>query len=160
MWPILSRLYLGDREDARDRDRLVETGITHVVNCARELPSHLESEFTYLRLNLDDPDPGFRAALAPVCAFIDRGRTEGGVLVHCTAAVSRGPAVVLAYLCHHGEDLEDAAARLSRGVLSGIDPIFLKELAIWRGRALKDDDLKRLSLILLGRIRRKQPPAR
>ena len=59
MWEILPDLFLGDRGDARDRNRLRRHGITHIVNCSKELPCHFEGEFEYLWLRMDDPDPAF-----------------------------------------------------------------------------------------------------
>src|SRR5260221_134546 len=113
MRQILEGLYLGGMEAARDLPQLRAAGITHIVNCAEELPNYHESEFTYLTLKLADPDPRMHRHFRSVCAFIDEGRRTGGVLVHCFAAVSRSPSIVLTYLCHQGDTLEAAARRLS-----------------------------------------------
>jgi hypothetical protein len=43
MWTIFDNLFLGNREDACDRQRLREAGITHILNCAEELPCYFES---------------------------------------------------------------------------------------------------------------------
>ena len=37
VWQILPDLFLGDRGDASDRERLRTNEITHIVNCSREL---------------------------------------------------------------------------------------------------------------------------
>ena len=42
MWEILPNLYLGDRADAQNLARLRERGVTHIVNCSRELPCPFE----------------------------------------------------------------------------------------------------------------------
>jgi hypothetical protein len=129
MWQILPDLFLGDRGDALDRLRLRQHGITHIVNCSRELPCHFEDEFTYLWLALDDPDPTFAVRIPCFRAFIDEGRKHGKVMVHCTGAVSRSPAVILAYLTGIDGSLQRAAERLSRAVPTGIDEDFLYQLA-------------------------------
>jgi hypothetical protein len=83
---ILEGLYLGSMEDARDLVRLREAGVTHIVNCTEEVPNYHEAAFTYLWLQLADPDPRMHRHFDKACAFIDEGRRKGGVLVHCFAA--------------------------------------------------------------------------
>ena len=151
MWQVLPHLYLGDREDSRDRPGLARHGVTHVVNCAAELPCCFPAELHYLALGLRDPDPQFTARTRPAMAFIDEGRAAGGVLVHCTAGVSRSAAVMLAYLCHLGRPLHAACAELSRAVLTGVDESFLSQIAAAGGVELSRGQLKALSLVLAGR---------
>jgi len=109
MWEILPDLFLGDRTDAQDRQRLRERGITYIVNCAKEHPCPFEAEFEYLWLRMEDPDPQFAAKIPSFCAYIDEARRRGKAMVHCTGGVSRSPAVILAYLCHLFGDLEQAS---------------------------------------------------
>jgi hypothetical protein len=151
MIQIVEGLFLGNRESACDRARLEQAGVTHILNCAHELPCYHEGAFTYLALRLHDPDPSLHTRLAQACAFIDAGRRQGKVLVHCVAAISRSPTVVLAYLCHLGEPLLEAARRLARIIHTGPDPIFLHQLACHFGAPCDEDELERLELILLGR---------
>ncbi|MGE3805776.1 MAG: dual specificity protein phosphatase family protein [Gemmataceae bacterium] len=107
MWLIVDRLYLGDREDAENLVGLQKEGITHVINCTR-MPCFYPDHFNYLHLELDDPDPRFGALIPEVCAYIDEARGKGKVMVHCAAAVSRSPSVILAYLSHQGQSLSTA----------------------------------------------------
>lgn len=137
MWRIARGLYLGDRKDAHDRELLVGLGVTHVVNCAREVPSWYRTDFRYLRLKLTDPDPEFHESIEALCKFIHRGRKAGGVLVHCAAGLSRSPSVVLAYLVWRGKDLDDALELLARkvGEAEGYsfiepDPSFLEQIEV------------------------------
>ena len=152
MWEILPNLFLGDRGDARDKERLRKRGITHIVNCSKELPCHFEGEFAYLWLKLEDPDPAFKARISEFCKFIDGGRKRGNVMVHCTGGVSRSPAVILAYLCNVEGTLNQAVDRLSRAVQTGIDESFLHQLAQSRGDKLTKSEVKKLQEKLLGRI--------
>ncbi|MBM3212252.1 dual specificity protein phosphatase family protein [Candidatus Poribacteria bacterium] len=128
MWLILDSLYLGDRRAASNLHLLIEHGITHILNCARELPNYFPSDFEYLALKLHDPDPDFIKVIKPACEFIDRGREEGNVLVHCAAAVSRSPSVILAYFCHLGYSLDKAWEFLDQIVVTSPDPIFLEQI--------------------------------
>jgi hypothetical protein len=151
MVEIVDGLFLGDRDSAGDRGRLQTAGITHVVNCAEELPCYFEGELVYKALRLRDPDPTFHTRLEDACAFIDRARRQGGkVLVHCFAAVSRSPSVVLAYLCHLGEGLEEAARRLGRLAWTDPDPVFLRQIVAHRGLERSDEELERLGEMLRG----------
>jgi hypothetical protein len=151
VWEILPDLFLGDRGDASDREPLRKRGITHIVNCSRELPCSFEAEFTYLWLRMDDPDPAFAKKMPIFCEFIDAGRRQGKVMVHCTGGVSRSPAVILAYLCHLDGSLEKAVEQLSLAVLTGIDEDFFYPLAQFHGRELTAADVKALQEKLLGR---------
>jgi hypothetical protein len=152
VWEILPDLFLGDRGDACNLDRLRRHGITHIVNCSKELPCYFERDFRYLWLRLEDPDPRFVAKMPEFCVFIDEGRRVGKVMVHCTGGVSRSPAVILAYLCHLEASLEQASERLSRAVQTGIDDDFLHQLAEALGEPLSRAAVKVLQQKLLGRV--------
>jgi len=151
VWEILPDLFLGDRGDACDGNRLRRCGITHIVNCSKELPCYFEEKFEYLWLRMEDPDPAFGEKLPTFCEFIDAGRGQGKVMVHCTGGVSRSPAVILAYLCHLDGSLEKAVGRLSRAVQTGIDEDFFYPLARFHGGELSATEIKALQQKLLGR---------
>lgn len=152
MTEILDGLFLGNREDASDLAKLQTHGITHVVNCALELPNYFTDRFGYLALGLNDPDPGYGQCLEDSCRFIHTVRTAGGrVLVHCFAAVSRSPAIVLAYLCSLGQDMEQAARRLSQVVWTSPDFSFLRQLADHLGEESDEERIERIAILLLGR---------
>ena len=151
MIQILEGLFLGNREAVRDLSRLRKAGITHIVNCTDELPNYHEEHFIYLAMKLFDPDPCFHQHIPAVCHFIDDGRRQGRVLVHCFASISRSPAVVLSYLCHLGDPLERAAERLAEIVWTSPDRIFLAQLAEHLGESCTDHKLRQLEFTLQGR---------
>ena len=95
---------------------LTGAGITHVLNCAREVPCSYRGEFRYWHLRLTDPDQAFQDEIERICRFIRRGRRAGGVLVHCAAGLSRSAAAVVAYLCSRGKRLDEALDLLRRRV--------------------------------------------
>jgi hypothetical protein len=145
-------LFLGNREAACDLRRLREAGITHIVNCAEELPNYHEGMFVYLPLRLRDPDPQMHLQLDAVFSFIDEARREKGrVLVHCFASISRSPAIVLSYLCHLGDTIETAARRMGGIVWTDPDWVFLEQLARRLGLEYGERELIRLSWVLQGR---------
>jgi hypothetical protein len=152
MIEIVEGLYLGNREAARDLGRLRQAGITHIVNCTCELPNYHEGQFVYLALGLSDPDPELETHFPAVFSFIDEARRGGGrVLVHCFAAISRSPSVVLAYLCHLGDPLEEAARKLGAVVWCDPDVLHLEQLARHLGLGYAEPELLRLSYVLQGR---------
>ena len=116
MWPILPRLYLGDQQDARDRTLLRARRITHVLNCAFEVPCYFPRRIQYLHLGLADPDYAFAERIPEICEFLDSARRTGRALVHCHMGISRSPSAILAYLRHRGHSLDEAVALLRTGV--------------------------------------------
>ena len=156
MWQIRPNLHLGDRDDARDLPRLRERRITHVLNCAEDEPCHHPKHLRYLHLRMRDPDPRFEHLITPACDFIDAAlRQPTGVLVHCSAGVSRSAATVLAYLaCRtpHGT-LDAAALELSSRVLTNPDELFLTQLAHHLRAAADKRSLTNLTELLLGHRR-------
>ena len=116
MWLIVPRLYLGDQQDACNRALLEDCGITHILNCAADVPCTFSGGFRYLHLELTDPDPEFADHIEAICRFIRTGRRQGAVLVHCRMGLSRSPAAILAYLCGRGRTLSQGMRILKRGV--------------------------------------------
>jgi protein-tyrosine phosphatase len=98
---------------------------------------------------MEDPDPAFGEKIAEFCEFIDTGRNQGKVMVHCTGGVSRSPAVILAYLCHLDGSLDRAVARLSRAVQTGTDEDFFYPLAQFHTTELSVAVIKRFQQKLL-----------
>jgi hypothetical protein len=106
MWKIIDRLYLGDSHAAGDLARLLGGGVSHILNCTAGVPCSYPGEFEYLQVCVTSAE--FSEQIGPMCQFIDRGRAAGAVLVHCQEGRERGPAVVVAYLCHLGNSVDKA----------------------------------------------------
>jgi hypothetical protein len=124
MWRIARGLFLGDCRDAHDRDLLLGLGITHVLNCAAEMPCWYRRDFRYYHLKLTDPDPEFHEYIDKACRFIHRGRKAGGVLVHCRAGLSRSPSTILAY-----QILRKRVRESDEGFIEP-DPSFLEQIEV------------------------------
>jgi hypothetical protein len=144
MWKIVPSLYLGTKEDSENIAALESAGVTHVVNCAIELPCLFEGVFDYLWLSLKDPDEKFVRQLPKAFSFIDSGRKSGSVLVHCAGGISRSPAIVLAYLCHSGCGLDEAAATIQQVVRTRPNVVFLNQLRDYFGLSASDEDIAML----------------
>ncbi|KAK7815144.1 hypothetical protein U0070_007809 [Myodes glareolus] len=105
VWP---NLFLGDAYAARDKSRLIQLGITHVVNVAAGkfqvdtgAKFYRGTPLEYYGIEADD-NPFFDLSVyfLPVARYIrDALNTpRNRVLVHCAMGVSRSATVVLAFL--------------------------------------------------------------
>ncbi|QDT46016.1 Dual specificity phosphatase, catalytic domain [Symmachiella dynata] len=129
MWKITDRLFLGTFEDGKSLQTLDSAGITHIVNCAVELPCEFPDRFNYLHLALHDPDQGLGDRIAESMSFIDQGRMLGNVLVYCHGAVSRSPAVILAYLYHSGNSFDDSVKMMNNTIQTRPNHIFVRQIS-------------------------------
>lgn len=85
-WAI-DHVYFGGEGVARDRQKLGNHGITHVVNCVGlEVGNFFDEELTYLGLFLQDSgEEDILAVLYDVFDFIEEAkRCNGNVFVHCS----------------------------------------------------------------------------
>ena len=102
---ILPSLYLGPCSAASNKVFLDANAITHVLSIG-STPSSKVPGITYHRLSLtDSPTASLSKVTGNACRFIDGAiapKSEDGnpgkLLVHCSAGISRSPALVVAYL--------------------------------------------------------------
>ncbi len=100
---IVPRIYVGDINAARNKNYLQRHGITHIVNAAAEIPCYHPHDFVYLELKLHDSSMGesLGHAVQRAYHFIDASlKTNGVVLVHCAAGISRSTSTVIFFLMH------------------------------------------------------------
>eukprot|EP00501_MAST-03F_sp_TOSAG23-6_P000334 GSMAST32.ASY1.ANO1.341.1 assembled CDS len=103
---IRTFMYLGDRHDALGFKKLKQIGITHILNVTRDIPCYhvrfILFFFSYeILIAVDDAvtqniKPHFLKAIEFICNV---RQTQGKVLVHCRAGVSRSASCCLAYMC-------------------------------------------------------------
>eukprot|EP00466_Bigelowiella_natans_P003345 jgi/Bigna1/142724/aug1.72_g17432 len=104
---VIDYLFIGSKTVARDKEKLLSLGITHVVNCTVERSeggchNYFENEplFQYMRCPVQDSDAAsLKDYFDKVVPFVDAAREKGhGVLIHCQQGVSRSSTITIAYL--------------------------------------------------------------
>ena len=95
---IIDNIYLGDFRTADDINLLKEYNITHIINCAFNLPNRFPNEITYKRLDLrDEPNQPIIEKLEEAYEFIKENKDKT-IFVHCVFGKSRSGSVVIFYI--------------------------------------------------------------
>ena len=126
-------LFVGDESSAQPPARLVEQGVTHVLNCTNKPNAALESPgggmgagLVYLRLDLLDSTsdlPRMQSVLRQGVDFIRSGLQSGGtVLVHCQRGISRSCTLAMAYLIEAQQQPAEEVFESIRGARRICDP--------------------------------------
>lgn len=121
---ILEKLHLGSVDDALATSALKNRGISHIltVDC-KPLPIEKRSEFEYKYVNaLDMDDTDILSRLQECIDFIQRGREEGGILIHCLEGQSRSATIVLAYMMQKLDMTLTEATSMLKKSRPGIKP--------------------------------------
>lgn len=127
MSEVLPTLWLGGADIAYDRSFLKSRKITHVLNCAEELPAEpyrYGAEVTIRHIPMeDDETPEVDEQILEAVNQIQIWQKQGHmVLVHCRAGISRSATVVLAWMMlFENTSFEDAWSKLV-GVRNYIRP--------------------------------------
>lgn len=123
---VTDSVFIGDKNGASDIRILLNYGITHIINCAAEIPNYFESDhFSYLKLDLLDTNDSLSPAIQQSCKFIKdtlQQNHNAKIFVHCRMGRSRSASVVIYYLMkEHNIDFVDAFFELKM-VRPIIDP--------------------------------------
>jgi len=99
-------IFVGNKANAQDQEHLTELGITHVINCAAEIPIpafYAECNIQSLHLAMTDMVAyPIEEHFEETCAWIQENlKGKNKILVHCQQGKSRSATIVLAYLIHH-----------------------------------------------------------
>jgi len=103
---IAENLYLGGHEAASNMDGLKERKITHIITIGKGLKMPYQDHFKYKFIDiLDWEQENIMQYFGSSIEFIEEGLSEGAVLIHCAAGVSRSATITIAYLmqcCSYG----------------------------------------------------------
>lgn len=152
MRAVREGIYIGDLGDAAAVKASEVPLVSHVLSLVGSSSSLLDSKTSAHTQGaenlhklavpmLDEDSQNLLDNLESCLEFIEKGRSRGGVLVHCAAGVSRSAAVVTAYLMQK-EHLSAAAALKSlRRISPGVHPNdgFMEQLAIFESMGNKID---------------------
>jgi protein-tyrosine phosphatase len=111
---ILSFIYLGSKNDAKNKSLLNKLNIKYIINCtpSKEVdrntgcPNFFEKEksFKYLRIGIfDNSGEDVLAHMDSTFKFIEEGKHYGNILIHCHRGVSRSATFVMGYLMRKNE---------------------------------------------------------
>ena len=134
---ILPYLYVSGAAIASNRAKLLEFGITHIINCSPEaVESPSDDCFRIFGLRLSDSKTQrIDAVFFQAVALIESVReTSGKILVHCFQGVSRSVALVAAYIMWRDSCSYDAAYQFVRNLRGVARPNigFQCQLMLWR----------------------------
>jgi protein-tyrosine phosphatase len=96
------RVYISNSEIASNSGWLRKSGITHIVNCASELPNYFPNKFGYYRTEMHDiPSETIINRVEAAFKFISetlRRDPNAKILIHCHMGISRSASVAIYYL--------------------------------------------------------------
>jgi len=103
---ISENLYLGGHGAALNKDCLDERKITHIITIGKGLTMPYQEHYKYKFIDiLDWEQENIMQYFDGCIEFIEEGRSQGAVLIHCAAGVSRSATITIAYLmktCGYG----------------------------------------------------------
>lgn len=93
---ITPKLYLGNNQGAKQKEALIQLGITHILVCGYYLHEYYPDDFTYKTVEIEDNvQENLLYHLLDCIDFINKATK---VLVHCRAGISRSSSIVVGYL--------------------------------------------------------------
>lgn len=95
---IIDNIYLGDFRAADSLQTLNNNNITHIINCAYNLPNKFPETIKYYNLNLEDiPSQNIIQKAENAYKYI-KDNSNNNILIHCVFGASRSGATVMYYL--------------------------------------------------------------
>ena len=119
---IIDNLYLGDFRAADDLNILKENKITHIINCAFNLPNKFPNEIIYKRLDLrDEPNQEIIEQMKEAYQFIKKNNDKK-IFVHCVFGKSRSASVIIFYIMNEQKIDFNSAKTFVKNIRDIVDP--------------------------------------
>ena len=119
---IIDNLYLGDFRAGDDLKILKEYNITHIINCAFNLPNKFPKDIVYKRLELrDEPNQPIIEKMKEAYEFIKENKDKN-IFIHCVYGKSRSGSVVIFYVMNELKMDFDSARDYVKNIRNIVDP--------------------------------------
>lgn len=153
---IINNIYIGSVGAANNKEKLLEIGITHIINATSTLKNCFANQFVYLKLEnlLDSPECNIKKHFKDTNNFIESAlkntvkfdlnhnntnisdknnstiENSNKVLIHCHAGISRSSTIILAYMIGVLKYKYEDALKICKEKRSKINPNegFIKQL--------------------------------
>lgn len=138
-----NRLYLGGIKDSGyNLEFLTKHKITHIINCAREVPIIYPKNITTYHIRLEDDNIKNSKKLITKSSNILKYLLEDPnkvILVHCFLGISRSVSVIISYLVRYEYHTVNSAIKFIKRKRSFINPFhgYLKEIKLDETRQSK-----------------------
>lgn len=108
---VYENIYIGNYDMARDKQKLNELGITHILCCGSYLEKFHPNDFVYKQLELDDSlEQDILYCIEEAIEFINSGFKT---FIHCHEGISRSASILIAFIMWKEKlKLEDAKSFL------------------------------------------------
>ena len=119
---IIDNIYLGDFRTADNINMLREYNITHIINCAFNLPNKFPDQITYKRLDLrDEVDQPIIQKMEEAYEFIKENKDKN-IFIHCVFGKSRSAGVVIFYVMKEKKLNFNDAKNFVKNIRNIVDP--------------------------------------
>ena len=131
-----NRLYLGGTKDSGyNIEFLTKYKITHIINCAQEIPIIYPKNIKIYHIQLEDDNIKNAKKLITEGSFILKYLLEDSnkvILVHCLLGISRSVSVIISYLVKYENHTVNSGIKFIKRKRSSINPFhgFLKEIKL------------------------------
>jgi protein-tyrosine phosphatase len=147
---IDNKIYIGSMGAAQNKQGLKDAGITHVLCAAATIKALFPEDFKYLKLEnlLDSPNANIKQHFNETNNFIHECiSTEGVVMVHCFAGISRSSTIIIAYMIKYLDYDFEQALEFCQSKREKINPNqgFRKQIDEYE-KELKGDKLSNLNM--------------
>jgi hypothetical protein len=93
---ISQKVYLGNEDGAREKEKLASLGVNRILNCASACEIYHPYDFEYKQLYLENEiNENIKKYFKDCIEFIER---SDKIFVHCRMGMSRSATIVIAYI--------------------------------------------------------------